>query len=54
MPKKSFFDEEVPPMRRLDYIDGFRFGFGMFIGWLVGLLIVGGSVAVISRLLNLF
>ncbi len=38
---KDFLDEDSG-MRsnRLSYIDGFRFGFGLFIAWLIGSLVV--------------
>ena len=42
--KKSdnFLRDEIQQERsRFSYIDGFRFGFGFFISWLLGLLLVG-------------
>ncbi len=42
--KKSdnFLRDEINEQRsRFNYVDGFRFGFGFFIAWLLGLLLVG-------------
>jgi len=54
MAKRFLFDDEKPaPDRGPSYSDGFRFGFGFFIAWLLGLLIVSGLTAALSRLLHL-
>lgn len=47
---KNLFEDERPTTVKLSYIDGFRFGFGMFIGLLLGGLIVGSLAAIITRL----
>jgi len=38
----TFLKDAVESEReRVNFIDGFRFGFGFFIAWVVGLLLVG-------------
>lgn len=53
MAKKNFLDEELQTDAKLSYTDGFRFGFGMFIAWLLGTVLVGGLATLIAKLLNL-
>lgn len=54
----NFLEDAVHPkktkiMTHMTYTDGFRFGFGMFIGFLFGTIIVGGLVLVFSSLLHI-
>ena len=54
MAKRFLFDDEKPPeSRTVNYMDGFRFGFGFFIAWLLGLMLVSGVGALLGRLLHL-
>lgn len=53
MARKNFLDEELQSETKVSYIDGFRFGFGMFIAWLLGTVLVGGLATIIAKLLNL-
>jgi hypothetical protein len=41
---KQEFLEENAEEQKLGYLDGFRFGFGFFIAWLVGSSLVGLAV----------
>jgi hypothetical protein len=54
MAKRFLFDDESKPAERggLSYVDGFRFGFGIFIAWLIGLMLVSGVGAMLARLLH--
>ena len=45
---KNFFGEEPDRPSALSYLDGFKFGLGFFIAWLLGLLIVGGLATVVA------
>ena len=40
--KRNFFEDGEEVKYGLNYKDGFRFGFGMFIGWSLGLLLLSG------------
>ncbi len=51
---RNFLDEDVKPViRNLTYMDGFRFGFGLFVAWLLGIIIVSGLGFLSARLLRL-
>lgn len=41
----NFLEDELRPKDRLrvSYWDGFRFGFGFLIAWLLGALLIGGA-----------
>jgi hypothetical protein len=52
---KNFLDEDISKVHvHHGYIDGFRFGFGFFIAWLLGMsilaLIVAGVIAAANQL----
>jgi hypothetical protein len=55
MAKRFLFEDEKPASteRSFGYLDGFRFGFGMFVAWLLGLMLVSAAGAVFARLLHL-
>ncbi|HSX48563.1 MAG TPA: hypothetical protein VLF41_03645 [Candidatus Nanoarchaeia archaeon] len=54
MAKKFLFDDDTKPLNDgPSYMDGFRFGFGMFVAWMVGLLIVSGIGALLARFVHI-
>jgi hypothetical protein len=52
---KNFLDQEED-VKSLSFADGFRFGFGFFIAWLLGssilALVVSGVLVALGRLHN--
>jgi len=53
--KKNFLDMKTNPgiPTALGFGDGFKFGFGMFVAWLLGLGIVAGLSFVVLKALHL-
>ena len=50
----TFLEDELRPKDKLQfgYSDGFRFGFGMFMAWLVGILVVGAVTYGLSFIIH--
>ena len=46
-------DELRPPKNGMGYWDGFRFGFGFFIAWLLGLLLLGSATYLLALALHI-
>ncbi|HSH31657.1 MAG TPA: hypothetical protein VK963_03255 [Candidatus Saccharimonadales bacterium] len=49
---RNFLDEDTKAPRAPGYMDGFRFGFGQFVAWLVGLTLLAGLALVVSAILR--
>ncbi|MBW3538504.1 hypothetical protein KY386_03370 [Candidatus Parcubacteria bacterium] len=50
---QNFLDEDGKSSQPLSYMDGFRFGLGQFVAWLLGTVLIAGLGLAVAALLKL-